>query len=202
MDKYSYVTIHSIDEEVEPAHFSCHGFQWITGSLHVAVTIFLGISTLTLATLLYFQVSQPSCHEKWSTYCEICSVWNSVCCVDSMKLPYFHCCRRCHRRGGSTVHSVIRLRTKARQMLLLMQLGTICIIVSRKNVCSPLMVIFLITEVSTVGYFRISPDDLDRIGGDPNSVRWPDELGGGYVGFLESLHQIHCVVSFASLSVG
>ena len=50
-----------------------------------------------------------------------------------------------------------------------------------------------------VGYFRISREDLDRIGGDPNSVQWPPELGGGYIGFLESLHQIHCVVRSASL---
>lgn len=44
------------------------------------------------------------------------------------------------------------------------------------------------------GLFRISPEDLKRINGSENSAQWPPEAGGGYVGFLEVLHQIHCVV--------
>jgi len=48
--------------------------------------------------------------------------------------------------------------------------------------------------VTTDGSFRISPEDLERIGGKPFAAQWPPEAGGGYIGFLEVLHQVHCVV--------
>lgn len=123
MDKHTYVAIRSVDEKVEsPLSFS-HDRKF--GFLHATVTIFLGTSTIILAALLYFKLFQASCHEKWSTYCKINSILYHICFVDAIKLPYCRCCRRSHRFGSLMVHSVIALRTKDRQTLLLMQLGTI-----------------------------------------------------------------------------
>ena len=51
-----------------------------------------------------------------------------------------------------------------------------------------------------VGAFRITPSHLARIGGLPIAAQFPPEAGGGYLGFMEVLHQLHCVVSFISLA--
>ena len=48
---------------------------------------------------------------------------------------------------------------------------------------------------TTVGAFRITPSHLRKIGGSPSAAQFPPEAGGGYLGFMEVLHQIHCVVS-------
>ena len=32
-------------------------------------------------------------------------------------------------------------------------------------------------------------------GTPPTAAQWPLEVGGGYIGFIEVLHQLHCVVS-------
>ena len=45
-----------------------------------------------------------------------------------------------------------------------------------------------------VNSFRISPEDLERIGGKPHAAKFPDAAGGGYIGFMEVLHQLHCIV--------
>ena len=46
----------------------------------------------------------------------------------------------------------------------------------------------------SVNSFRISPEQLERIGGKPFAAKFPDEAGGGYIGFMEVLHQLHCIV--------
>lgn len=48
---------------------------------------------------------------------------------------------------------------------------------------------------TTVGAFRITPSHLRKIGGSSSAAQFPPEAGGGYLGFMEVLHQIHCVVS-------
>ena len=44
---------------------------------------------------------------------------------------------------------------------------------------------------------RISEEELDII--DPtfkeSAVKYPDSMGGGYMGSLEVFHQLHCIVS-------
>ena len=46
----------------------------------------------------------------------------------------------------------------------------------------------------------ISEADLKKF--DPlfadSAVRYPEEMGGGYMGSLEVFHQLHCVVSLPS----
>ena len=55
---------------------------------------------------------------------------------------------------------------------------------------------FLLTPSSrTVGAFRITPEQLKVIGGSPIAAQFPPEVGGGYLGFMEVLHQLHCLVS-------
>ncbi len=49
--------------------------------------------------------------------------------------------------------------------------------------------------MATVGVISISHDTLKRIGGSEDSVKLPPESGGGYMGALEIVHQLHCVVS-------
>lgn len=45
-----------------------------------------------------------------------------------------------------------------------------------------------------VGAIRITEDDVRALGKDPrDSVRWPEKYGGGYIGFVESLHMLHCL---------
>lgn len=45
-----------------------------------------------------------------------------------------------------------------------------------------------------VGAIRITEDDVKALGKAPNdSVRWPEKYGGGYIGFVESLHMLHCL---------
>ena len=44
------------------------------------------------------------------------------------------------------------------------------------------------------GAFRITPSHLQKINGDPVAAKFPDAAGGGYLGFMEVLHQLHCVV--------
>jgi len=46
-----------------------------------------------------------------------------------------------------------------------------------------------------VNSLRISPENLQEIGGKPYAAKFPDEAGGDYIGFMEVLHQLHCVVS-------
>ena len=44
------------------------------------------------------------------------------------------------------------------------------------------------------GATRITPSHLREMGGKPIAAQFPPEAGGGYLGFVEVLHQIHCVV--------
>lgn len=44
------------------------------------------------------------------------------------------------------------------------------------------------------GAFRISAEDMVRIGEPLTAAQWPAKYGGGYVGYVEVLHQLHCLV--------
>ena len=46
-----------------------------------------------------------------------------------------------------------------------------------------------------MGFIPISHDTLKRIGASEDSIKLPPESGGGYMGMLEIVHQLHCVVS-------
>ncbi|KAI1376971.1 hypothetical protein F4677DRAFT_416948 [Hypoxylon crocopeplum] len=39
----------------------------------------------------------------------------------------------------------------------------------------------------------LSEEELARVGGSPDSVRLPLESGGGYMAYLSSHHQLHCL---------
>lgn len=39
----------------------------------------------------------------------------------------------------------------------------------------------------------LTPTELSLIGGSPHSVRLPPESGGGYMAYLSSHHQLHCL---------
>jgi hypothetical protein len=49
--------------------------------------------------------------------------------------------------------------------------------------------------------FSLSDSDLSAIGKTRDAVRFPSELGGGYVGSLEVFHQLHCLVGKPMASV-
>lgn len=48
---------------------------------------------------------------------------------------------------------------------------------------------------ASVGVFSIDENTLDRVGGSKDSVKLPEESGGGYMAYLEIFHLLHCVVS-------
>ena len=53
---------------------------------------------------------------------------------------------------------------------------------------------YAVIDDTAVGAIRISEDDILALGKDPkDSVRWPAKYGGGYIGFVESLHMLHCL---------
>ena len=45
-----------------------------------------------------------------------------------------------------------------------------------------------------VGTIRISREDIEKLGKDPDTaVQYPQEYGGGYMGYVESIHMVHCL---------
>ena len=55
-------------------------------------------------------------------------------------------------------------------------------------------------DVPTDGASRIAPPHLQKIGGSDIAAQFPPEAGGEYLGFMEVLHQLHCVVSLRPFS--
>ena len=51
------------------------------------------------------------------------------------------------------------------------------------------------------GAISISREELVKIGGSEASVKLPPESGGGYMGWLEIYHQIHCLVRAQPVSL-
>ena len=58
----------------------------------------------------------------------------------------------------------------------------------------------LTSHLKKVGSMRVSEDELNII--DPtfkeSAVKYPDIMGGGYMGSLEVFHQLHCIVSHST----
>ncbi|KAL9625353.1 MAG: hypothetical protein Q9160_000416 [Pyrenula sp. 1 TL-2023] len=44
-----------------------------------------------------------------------------------------------------------------------------------------------------LNYLRLDDEDLRRSGNNPHAIRWPEEMGGGYMGSLEVVYHIHCL---------
>ena len=42
---------------------------------------------------------------------------------------------------------------------------------------------------------NLTADEISRLGLSTDSVQWPKSTGGGYIAFLESAHQLHCLQS-------
>lgn len=57
------------------------------------------------------------------------------------------------------------------------------------------MILSMGANVYTVGPFSLDDKLLHKIDAPDYSVKFPEESGGGYMAILESIHQLHCVVS-------
>jgi len=53
----------------------------------------------------------------------------------------------------------------------------------------------LANNMCKVRVMRISEEQLLKSGFSPDSVRFPEEYGGGFMASLEVNHQLHCLVS-------
>lgn len=50
-------------------------------------------------------------------------------------------------------------------------------------------------DVYIVGPFSLDDKLLNKIDAPEYAVKFPKESGGGYMAILESIHQLHCIVS-------
>lgn len=44
-----------------------------------------------------------------------------------------------------------------------------------------------------MSYLRLSKEDLYRSGNSPHAIKWPEDMGGGYMGSLEIVYHVHCL---------
>ena len=100
--------------------------------------------------------------------------------------------------GDSMDPSFILHPTKVHRLLKLMQRG------GGLHIVSDLAAHQLDEQVSnqvTVGAMSISEETFEQLNASVHSVKLPEESGGGYMGLLVMVHQLHCVVcGFCNLS--
>ena len=162
--------------------------------IHILINAVLALAVVILFLWIYHLKGSPSCISQWSTYCTKIPLVPILCSrlLLTSKAPilsHVPAQPQTWKFNGTFSHpSPYKGPPNASVDDAWDRLYN-CTFISCYAVCSTDALRF-----SLVNLFRISPDDLARIGGRPTAAKFPPELGGGYLGFVEVLHQLHCVV--------